>query len=239
MSLLFKQLSMKTFGKLKLLALSVLLVLGMSSCLKTDDSLNLYLQYPYILQNSYGEYVPQMRITGSEPLHSASLNLGESTFKFTKLNDYVWEIPADNIFSQLDTSAAGNYLLTATGTSGKTNSLTLGIFASGKKIGDIDLKQMNYLPAGNEVSIELTDSVKNADSYCLMMKTYIENVGYTMWVPYNTFSLSGKTATMSNVVLEKDIKYRFALGARNGSVIRIDDEYLTVTGGESASLNAE
>ena len=58
---------MKTFGKLKLLALSVLLVLGMSSCLKTDDSLNLYLQYPYILQNSYGEYVPQMRITGSEP----------------------------------------------------------------------------------------------------------------------------------------------------------------------------
>lgn len=131
---------MKTFGKLKLLALSVLLVLGMSSCLKTDDSLNLYLQYPYILQNSYGEYVPQMRITGSEPLHSASLNLGESTFKFTKLNDYVWEIPADNIFSQLDTIAAGNYLLTATGTSGKTNSLTLGIFASGKKIGDIGLK---------------------------------------------------------------------------------------------------
>ena len=45
-----KQLRMRTLGKLKLIAVSAALVLGMSSCLKNDKKFAIYASPAYILQ---------------------------------------------------------------------------------------------------------------------------------------------------------------------------------------------
>ncbi len=79
---------MKTSVNLKFLAVIVLLLAGMSSCLKKDDSLSIYVQYPYILQNSNGTFSPQIRLLGND-LQSASINVAGRNFTFKHINGVV------------------------------------------------------------------------------------------------------------------------------------------------------
>lgn len=226
---------MKTLGKLKLLVLSACIAFGMSSCLKSDNSLNIYVQAPYILQDNYG-YTPQMRIQGSDPMQDVTLIVGSKTFKFTKLNDYFWELQ-DGIYSslpQLDTIAAGGYSITAVGVDGKTASAQVGFTATDKKIGTINLAEFEYEASNSQVKIELADSVQNADGYYLMVKTPL-NSTYTMWLPYSRLNLTGEknlSAVVNSIQLEKDLAYRFAVGATYGTTFRISDREIHVTGGE-------
>ena len=136
---------MKTSVNLKFLAVIVLLLAGMSSCLKKDDSLSIYVQYPYILQNSNGTFSPQIRLLGND-LQSASINVAGRNFTFKHINGVVWEL-TDSYYAplgELDSIPAGYYALTATALNGKTASVTVGLSEAKKKIGDVKLAKLEY-----------------------------------------------------------------------------------------------
>lgn len=229
---------MKTLGRLKLGVIAAFIVLGMSSCLKHDDSLSIYLQYPYILQDNNGGFVPQMRVQAAEPLASASVVVAGKTFSFSKINDYVLELTDGmyNPLSQLDSVPAGYCTLSATGVNGKTADLTFGLNASVRKIGYIDAT-ITYNEAKSEIDVVLADSVENASAYYLMIKvpTGSSNNPYAMWVPYtDPLTLTGDnnlSVTVSGINNTKfnSGTYRFALGAGYGSTLRVSHDYVTVT----------
>ena len=65
---------MRTLGKLKLIAVSAALVLGMSSCLKNDKKFAIYASPAYILQEG-NRYQLQIQVQGNEQIKSASAAL--------------------------------------------------------------------------------------------------------------------------------------------------------------------
>lgn len=231
---------MKTLGKMKLLIVSVCVVLGMSSCLKKDDSLSVYLQYPYLLQTNDETFVPQMRVLGStdEALQSANLNLAGQTFKFSKINDYILELPSDNIYSslpELDSVPQSTFAVTITGVSGKVAELTSGFYATTKKVGVVDAS-LEFDREKGEIKVEIADSVENAANYYLMLKvpTGSSLNPYAMWIPFESLKLSSGeklTATVSDINGSRfatGTTYKFAVGAGYGSVIRLGRNDLTV-----------
>ena len=232
--ILQKQLRMKRLGKMKLLIVSACVVLGMSSCLKNEDSLSVYLQTPYLLQTDNETFIPQMRIVGStnEALQSASLGLAGETFKFSKINDYILELPTNNIytsFTELDSVPQSTYVVTITGVSGKTAELSSGFYATTHKVGTMEGATLEFNREKGEIQVEVADSVENATNYYLMLKvpTGSSLNAYAMWVPYEGLKLTAGeklTATVSDVNKTRfaaGTTYRFAIGAGYGSVIRI------------------
>lgn len=211
---------------LKLWALALLLGVGMTSCLKSDDSLRVYVQCSYILQNSGGTFTPQVRLIGEE-LQGATLNMEGRNFKFTEVTNMVWEL-TNSFYSplaELDSVSAGYYGVTATNMEGKTTSASLLFDKSKKKIGEIELAKFEYLSADKKIEVELQDSVENASLYYLMIK---EQTGstvtpYAMWIPYNQLKLEGDKKLSATVSLSglTSGKFRFAVGAAYGSTFRI------------------
>ena len=219
---------------LKMCALVVLLVVGMSSCLKMNDSFNMYVQYSYALQNDNGKFTPQVRLVGND-LESVSVNITGKNFAFRKLNDFTWEL-TDNFFfplEELDSIPAGYYVLTANGLNGKSESLGLGFLEVKKKMSSVDLTTLEY--SEKNLKVELADSVQNATVYYLMIKipTATNSSTYAMWMPYSKLDLTGDsgekklsaTVSISNLGTEK---YRFAVGASYGSAIRISEKTIAV-----------
>lgn len=228
---------MKTLANLKLGAVIALLLVGMSSCLKNDDSLSIYVQYPYILQNSNGTFTPQIRLYGND-LQSASINVAGKSFNFASLNGFVWEL-TDSYYAplpELDSVPSGYYTLTATGLDGKTGNLTVGYAEAKKKIADVSLAKLEYVANEKVINVELADSVQNASVYYLMVKVPSGSnttTTFAMWTPYSSFSLSGDKKLSATVPVSnlEEGKYRFAVGAGYGSTFRISDHYITVETG--------
>lgn len=214
---------------LKLWAVIVLLLLGMSACLNDDDdSLSIYVQYPYVLQNDNGTFTPQMQLYGYN-LKSAFLNVAGERFTFSALNDYTWELPNGLFTTQLDSIPYGYYTLTATSTDGKAENLTVGFSESKKKIGEINLSKFEYNATNNKIELELADSVQNASAYLLMIKIPVVSTSgssnYTMWLPYSNLTLSGDRKLAAEVSLSGlgEGTFPFAVGAGYGSTIRISN----------------
>ena len=65
---------MRTLGKLKLIAVSAALVLGMSSCLKNDKKFAIYASPAYILQEG-NRYQLQIQVQGNEQICTVLLIL--------------------------------------------------------------------------------------------------------------------------------------------------------------------
>lgn len=179
---------MKTLGKLKLLTVSALLVLGMSSCLKTSDPEFQFGASPaYILQTGTGDnakFQPVMRIYAYEAFANASV-----TFK--PANDKIQAGPftfiAGNnagekwLSTSYGTGASdsipnGTYTVTASNQEGKT--ATLSALASlSKKLGEIE-STISYT-AANGVKAEWK-KVDNATHYYLMYRTS-DMKGWSYW----------------------------------------------------------
>ena len=73
---------MRTLGKLKLIAVSAALVLGMSSCLKNDKKFAIYASPAYILQEG-NRYQLQIQVQGNEQIKSASASLNGKNYSFS------------------------------------------------------------------------------------------------------------------------------------------------------------
>ena len=73
---------MRTLGKLKLIAVSAALVLGMSSCLKNDKKFAIYASPAYILQEG-NSYQLQIQVQGNEQIKSASASLNGKNYSFS------------------------------------------------------------------------------------------------------------------------------------------------------------
>lgn len=234
---------MKTLCNLKWWAVVALLVLGMSACLKNDDSVNVYVQYPYILQNNDGTFTPQIRLYGND-LQSASIHVAGKNFAFTSLNGYVWEL-TDSFYAPLgglDSIPTGYYALTATSMDGKTGNLTVGFAEASKKIGEVDLTRLEYSADDKAIHVELADSVVNASVYYLMIKVpsgSSTTTTFSMWIPYTSLTLSGDRKLSANVSVSnlEAGKYRFAVGANYGSTFRISNQYVSVETGENSVLD--
>lgn len=179
---------MKTLGKLKLLTVSALLVLGMSSCLKTSDPEFQFGASPaYILQTGTGDnakFQPVMRIYAYEAFANASVT-------FTPANDKIQAGPFTFIagnnagekwlstsygIGASDSIPNGTYTVTASNQEGKT--ATLSALASlSKKLGEIE-STISYT-AANGVKAEWK-KVENATNYYLMYRT-TDMKGWAYW----------------------------------------------------------
>lgn len=228
---------MKKLADLKWLGVMALLVLGMNSCLKKNDSLNIYVQYPYILQNNNGTFTPQMRLLGND-LQSAYVNVAGRNFNFTSVAGVVWELTG-NLYAplgELDSVPAGYYTVMATGLDGKTASVSVAFPEAKEKIEPVELNVFEYLPAEKQIQIELADSVQNAKAYHLMVKvptgSMTSSSSYTMWIPYADLTLTGdkKLAATVSVPNLGNERYRFAVGASYGATLRISSETIYVSG---------
>ena len=222
---------MRTLVNLKLWVAIVLLVGGMSSCMDSEDSLNIYVQFPYTLQNDNGTFTPQVRLYGYD-LQSAYLDMAGKRFNFSARNEIAWEIKSDLYAEQLDSIPYGYYTITAMNTTGKTGTLSIGFPESNKKIGEINLSTFEYDADNKKIQIELADSVQNASLYYLMVKQPILSNGgttsnYSMWIPYSTknLTLTGDRKLSAEVELTEIVegKYYFALGAAYNATIKISD----------------
>lgn len=235
-----KQLSMKALGKLKLATICAFVVVGMSSCLKTENSLNINMLPLYLLQTDDG-YLPQARLFGSDALKSATLSLEGKTYNFsTRLDNYTMELASDSYMgiNALDSISTGIGTVTAVSVEEKTATATFRLSTSNKKVGDIKLAQLKYNDTKGEVEIELADTVQNATNYYLAYKQPIQSSGYTMWM-VKEITLTGEnklSAKLSEFKLQEGVTFRFAVGASYGTTLRVSDEYITATGGSDSSL---
>lgn len=223
---------MKTL--LKLCVVAVVLVLGVSSCIKEDDSIPFRFYTPYAIQTDSGQFIPQMRLQSIE-LKSASLNVDGENFNFKSLTSpsYTWELPSS--LSGLD-SISSKSIVTLIGIDGKVETHQVGFYPTTKEIGDIDVDSLVYNPTTEKISIKLNSKVVNADMCYLMIKSTITEDsydGYAMWMPSFAFSFEEDelSKTISYAGLNEGT-YQFAIGAGYGSfsasVIKIHKKIITI-----------
>lgn len=206
---------MKTLGKLKLLTVSALLVLGMSSCLKSSDPEFQFGASPaYILQTGTGDnakFQPVMRIYAYEAFASTSV-------KFTPANDKIQAGPFIFIdgnnagekwlsTSYSDSIPNGTYTVTASNQEGKTATLS-AIASLNKKLGEI--KSTISYTAANGVKAEW-EKVENATNYYLMYSTS-DMKGWSYW---NFSEGYGENLTSGTFKanIESGTKLQIAVGA--------------------------
>jgi len=215
---------------LKLCVVAVVLVLGVSSCMKHDDVVSMYYQTNsvYILQTETNKFIPQVRLFG-ERLVSASVNVEGETFDFSDVNGYgVWELTNSSFIPlpELDSVTQGYYTLTAKRDDGKNGNLDIAFYGAVKKIGDISSSLENLSTENTkEINITFTNLVENAKEYYLMIKEPITSSSYAMWIPYKSLDkikdeVLSEKIDYSNLLVGT---YQLAVAAGYGSVRRIDE----------------
>lgn len=212
---------MKTFGKLKLAAVSALIVLGMSSCLKNDDpDFAIGTQSAYILQEGSGtsaRFMPAIRLMGNRALQSATCQLDGETYRFSKVeanNPYYMEIEPSYQYST-DTIMDWTCKLSATSTEETPVTVQTSFsFTAGPKLGAFNVTELKYIGNSNKVEGKW-NKVDNASGYCLMIK--LQNS--KMFIPYKEISVgSGDELSGSvSIPLENGAKCDIAIGAINKS----------------------
>ena len=212
---------------LKLCVVAVVLVLGVSSCLKEDDSLQSSVITAYILQSENEKFIPQMRLVSYDGLlESASLSIEGKKISFDKLADMnVWELPSSSYFGggilEFDSIASAG-LVNLVGINGQIETRQVGNFLATKKMGDIS-SSLKYSSSKNELNVTLNALVKDAESYYLMYNTPSSGSSTMMWMPLLELKKIKGTVLSEDVSFEGLLgKYEFALAAVYGGVIKID-----------------
>lgn len=206
---------MKTFGKIKLFALSATLFLGMTSCLKSSDPQFQFGVNPmYIFQTGEGEsasFQPVMRIYAYEALKNASvkytpandkINAGSYYFMPGSVQTERWlsGIPSDSIPN-------GTYLLVASNQEDEQASLTI-LADINKKLGAIESELTYSVNTGIKATWEKVD---NATNYCLLYRTdSMKDWALLNWNEGTSSSLKEGTC---NPNIENGTQVTFAVGA--------------------------
>ena len=219
---------MRTLGKLKLIAVSAALVLGMSSCLKNDKKFAIYASPAYILQEG-NSYQLQIQVHGKN--YSFSAVEGSQNF-LMQINAY--SAPT------LDTIKEGLCTVTAFNAEGNSAVSQLQFYGTDKKIGNVTLTKFSYSGADGKVTAEW-NKVENAEAYYLLYRIKSSSMmfGDNMWLPYVQLSVTDKEnpSATTNIPFTKDDEYEIAIGATYKTALRVSYPTLRVTGGKDASIN--
>lgn len=164
---------MRTLGKLKLLTASALLMIGMSSCLKSSDpGFQFGVMQPYMMQKGHGDnatFAPAIRIYAYEPILKAVAEYKGETYSFSAANTdkTVMDMSLGYIYTA-DSIPNGVYTISASNVQGETASLPL-TFDIDKRLGELKVTSFTYKASeGIKASWEKTD---NASAYYLLVRS--------------------------------------------------------------------
>ena len=229
---------MKTLGKLKLLTVSAFIVLGMSSCLKTENKFAIGAFNAYILQEGVGEsarFKPEIQIQGNEPIKSAYATYKGDKYLFSALsgtNNYYMEFDPYMGAKYVDSIPIGTYAITATNADSKV-AVTQVTFAGSKRLGNLDVTEFKYTGSTNLFSVKF-NKVENASNYYIVYKASNSNA----WQSLGRLStVSGENELLSaNLTVNLgEQTFKVAVGVICESLLKVGPT-LTVTGGKDASL---
>lgn len=235
---LLKQLSMRLLSNLKLAALSLLFVGGMSSCMDSEDKFSVYPNMAYVLQSGIGEnarFTPAIQLYGNEPIAQAKATFDGNSWSFKKMDEtgYFMEIASSYMTSSLDTIPNGYFAITATNAENEVATTQVG-FSGDKKLGEVNLTEFTYTASNGNVTAKW-NKVENATSYYLMYRTT-----NTMWLVVSQLTAEEKdnvmSATLSGLSLAKDTEYKLVIAASYKSLVKIGNPVMDVIGGIDASL---
>lgn len=230
---------MRTLGKLKLIAVSAALVLGMSSCLKNDKKFAIYASPAYILQEG-NSYQLQIQVQGNEQIKSASASLNGKNYTFSGVEGSQNFLMQINAYSTTDTISEGLCTVTAYNAEGKSAVSQLQFYSTDKKIGNVMLTKFSYTGADGKVTAEW-NKVENAEAYYLLYRIKGSSTifGDNMWLPYAQLTVTDKEnpSATTSIPFTKDGNYEIAIGATYKTALRVSDRTLHVTGGYDASIN--
>ena len=236
---------MKTLKTLKLLSISALVVLGMSSCEKIPDpEFGLAALNPYVEQLSDGRFVPYFYV---QPTYYANFYIKKATASNGKIT-----YSMSNIGYGCQTSAnqsdnklpEGTYVIKVTATTGETDSLKVTFDLKESQImGDLVVDSLIYDPSdGIKAGWQ---AVTNADAYCLAIMPVAEDsegnlidakpsTSFIYWNSEDKKKTSGVFRGNTNIV--KGQRYRIAVAALNGkerpNVVILKGESKLITWGE-------
>ena len=204
---------MKTFGKLKLLAIGVLLMAGMSSCLKSSDpGFGIAPYLAYIEQDGHGKsarFMPAMQLFGNQPI---DVSLASPVCKFEN-NNYMFQ--ADTVKSWICSITA------VSKTEEPEQASTSFSFRAKKALGEFDVESLAYSGTDSKVTGEWK-KVENAEEYILVYRESSNR----MWLPAAEFTVVEKdgkitaNATLSGAT--KGATMDIAVAASNGTFWSID-----------------
>lgn len=229
---------MRALSKLKLVALSLLLAGGLSSCMDSEDSFSVYPALAYVLQNGSGEdatFSPAIQIYGNEPIAQAKATFDGNSWTFKKMEEtgYYMELASSYMNPSLDTIPNGYFAITAANAEGETAATQVG-FNGDKRLGAMDVAEFTYKGANGNVTAKWS-KVENATSYFLMYRTTTN-----MWLLAGQLTAEESegvmSATVSNLNLAKDTDYTLAIAASYKSLVKIGYPVLAVKGGIDAAL---
>lgn len=233
---------MRTLSKLKLMVIATIITLGMSSCLKTENSFVIYPALAYVLQDANDEYQLQIQIYGNEPIASANATFDSKTYSFSAVSgsqNYYMRLNSSYALP-LDSIAGGICQITASNAEGETAVSQIEFRSTEKVIGEVTLTELSYDGDANSVTATW-EKVENAEQYYLLFRerssSYLEE---NMWIPYSEVRYSdkdGNLTTTLSIPLTKDVNYEIAIGATNGTTLRVSDRILRVVGGTDTSIN--
>lgn len=223
---------MKTFGKLKLLAIGVLLMAGMSSCLKSSDpGFGIAPYLAYIEQDGHGKsarFMPAMQLFGNQPI---DVSLASPVCKFEN-NNYMFQAVAGSNNTLLELTSSMNppvdtvksWICSITAVS-KTEepeqASTSFSFRAKKALGEFDVESLAYSGTDSKVTGEWK-KVENAEEYILVYRESSNR----MWLPAAEFIVVEKdgkitaNATLSGAT--KGATMDIAVAASNGTFWSID-----------------
>ena len=226
---------MRTLGKLKLIAVSAALVLGMSSCLKNDKKFAIYASPAYILQEG-NSYQLQIQVQGNEQIKSASASLNGKNYSFSAVEGSQNFLMQINAYSAptLDTIKEGLCTVTAFNAEGNSAVSQLQFY------GTVTLTKFSYSGADGKVTAEW-NKVENAEAYYLLYRIKSSSMmfGDNMWLPYVQLSVTDKEnpSATTSIPFTEGGEYEIAIGATYKTALRVSDRTLRVTGGKDASIN--
>ncbi len=167
---------MKKLGKIKLLAVSVLIMLGMSSCLKNSDPDFAIGANPcFILQEGTNNFRPVMRVYAFESIQSISLKytpageLPNQSYMFSAADQTKTQWWLSDIYGSSSSNEIpnGTFTITASNLESQPASLSIPVDID-KKLGELNFKNFAYT-VNDGITAEL-DKVENATDYVLMFK---------------------------------------------------------------------
>lgn len=171
---------MRTLGKFKLLAVSALIVLGMSSCLKNSDpDFGIGISPCFILQEGTNNFRPVMTVysLSLEPMQNVSvkyqpahdsLNMG-TLYSFSPVDQSktTWWLSPTYGSGSSKNIPNGIFNVQASNLEGKVSLLPVTVDID-KKLEVINIKKLTYT-ASNGVSAEW-EKVENATAYVMLYK---------------------------------------------------------------------
>ena len=223
---------MKTFGKLKLMVIGILLMAGMSSCLKSSDpSFGIAPYLAYIVQEGHGEtaeFTPAMQLYGNKPIDVSTTS---PVCKFENRNYYFEPVAESNnalfeltsaMNTSVDTVKAWTCSITAISKTEEPESASISFSFTPKKVlGEFNVASLTYNGADNKVTGEWM-KVDNASEYILVYRKGSRR----MWLPVATFVVAEKdgkiTANATLNGITKDSTMEIAVAASNGTFWSIE-----------------